>query len=64
MGEHRVRILHLSDLHERGPRERETWRKRRVLGEAWERNLDVLAEDGAVGLMRFYREYRTAKSLP
>jgi 3',5'-cyclic AMP phosphodiesterase CpdA len=53
MAEHRVRILHLSDLHERGPREGETWRRRRVLGEAWERNLDVLAEDGAVDLVCF-----------
>ena len=53
MAEHRVRILHLSDLHERGPREGETWRRRRVLGEAWERNLDVLAEDGAIDLVCF-----------
>ena len=29
---YRLRILHLSDLHERGPREGEPWRKRRVLG--------------------------------
>ncbi|UQA58167.1 metallophosphoesterase [Polyangium aurulentum] len=44
--EHRLRILHVSDLHVRGPREREGWRRRRVLGEAWERNLDELVKDG------------------
>jgi tetratricopeptide (TPR) repeat protein/predicted MPP superfamily phosphohydrolase len=53
MAEHRIRILHLSDLHERGPREGEIWRRRRVLGEAWERNLDAIAEDGAVDLVCF-----------
>ncbi|WP_437493492.1 metallophosphoesterase [Sorangium sp. So ce1014] len=44
--EHRLRVLHISDLHVRGPRETEGWRRRRVLGEAWERNLDDLVEDG------------------
>ncbi|MFY9825752.1 MAG: hypothetical protein WAM82_30540, partial [Thermoanaerobaculia bacterium] len=39
---HRLRILHISDLHERGPREKETWRRRRVLGDAWDRNLTEL----------------------
>lgn len=24
----KLRLLHLSDLHERGPRERESWRRR------------------------------------
>ncbi|WP_437942820.1 metallophosphoesterase family protein [Sorangium sp. So ce341] len=36
----------MSDLHVRGPRETEAWRRRRVLGEAWERNLDDLVKDG------------------
>ncbi len=47
MDYYRLRILHLSDLHERGPdREREPWRRRRVLGSAWEANLDELRRDG------------------
>ncbi|XXT25061.1 metallophosphoesterase [Sorangium sp. So ce429] len=49
----RLRILHLSDLHERGPREREHWRRRRVLGDAWERNLDEIMEGGAIDLVCF-----------
>src|SRR5689334_36098 len=49
----RLRILHFSDLHARGKREAETWRRRRVLGEAWERNLDVLLEDGPIDLVLF-----------
>ncbi|WP_434044970.1 MULTISPECIES: metallophosphoesterase family protein [Sorangium] len=48
-----MRILHVSDLHERGPREREHWRRRRVLGEAWERNVDEILGDGAVDLVCF-----------
>jgi hypothetical protein len=32
MDEWKVRILHISDLHERGPREAEPLRRRRVLG--------------------------------
>ena len=38
----KLRLLHLSDLHERGLRERESWRRRRVLGDHWLRNLDDL----------------------
>ncbi|KYF79793.1 hypothetical protein BE11_23900 [Sorangium cellulosum] len=48
-----MRILHVSDLHERGPREREHWRRRRVLGEAWERNLDEISRGGAIDLVCF-----------
>ncbi|CAN94117.1 putative cAMP phosphodiesterase [Sorangium cellulosum So ce56] len=44
--EHRLRILHISDLHVRGPRETEGWRRRRVLSDPWERNLDDLVKDG------------------
>lgn len=47
----RLRILHLSDLHDRGPREREPWRRRRVLGEAWEQNLGELQQDGPIDLV-------------
>jgi tetratricopeptide (TPR) repeat protein len=53
MGEWKARILHISDLHERGPREGEPFRRRRVLGEAWKRNLDELLEDGAIDLVCF-----------
>lgn len=50
---HTLRILHLSDLHERGPREAEAWRRQRVLGETWQRNLDALLADGPVDLACF-----------
>ncbi|HYN19918.1 MAG TPA: metallophosphoesterase [Thermoanaerobaculia bacterium] len=53
MSYHRVRILHLSDLHERGPREADLWRRRRVLGQAWMDNLKALLEDGPVDLVCF-----------
>ena len=48
-----LRILHLSDLHERGPREGERWRRRRVLGSAWEANLDSMCEGGTPDLVCF-----------
>jgi hypothetical protein len=48
-----LRILHISDLHERGPRESESWRRRCVLGPAWEQNLKQLLEDGPVDLVCF-----------
>ena len=50
---HRLRILHLSDLHERAGREDESYRRRRVLGDAWIDNLGHLAEDGGVDLVCF-----------
>lgn len=53
MDEWKVRILHISDLHERGPREAEPFRRRRVLGDAWKRNLDALLEDGPIDLVCF-----------
>ena len=53
MAEHKLRTLHISDLHERGPREKEAFRRRRVLGDAWERNLDALLEDGPFDLVCF-----------
>ena len=50
---HRLRIIHISDLHERGERELEHWRRRRVLGEAWERNLEQILADGPIDLVCF-----------
>jgi tetratricopeptide (TPR) repeat protein/predicted phosphodiesterase len=47
MGDFQLRVLHISDLHEVGPRAQKTWRHRRVLGDAWKRNLDELTQDGA-----------------
>lgn len=52
-GSYRLRILHISDLHERGPREKEPWRKRRMFGDAWERNLAELVQDGPFDLICF-----------
>jgi WD40 repeat protein/predicted MPP superfamily phosphohydrolase len=53
-GERRVRILHISDLHARGAHdERRAWKRRRVLGDTWRRNLDELAEDGGFDLVAF-----------
>lgn len=46
-----LRILHISDLHERGPREGEPYRRRRVLGDGWRRNLDELLAEGAIDLV-------------
>lgn len=53
MPEFTLRILHISDLHERGENERELWRRRRVLGNAWLQNLRELREDGAFDLVCF-----------
>jgi len=49
----KLRLLHLSDLHERGSREGESWRRRRVLGDAWLRNLDELKATGPFDLVCF-----------
>ncbi len=49
----RLRLLHLSDLHARGGREPERWRRRRVLGPAWDDNLDAVLEDGPIDLVCF-----------
>jgi hypothetical protein len=51
---HRLRILHISDLHERAMREAEPWRRWRVVrGDPWERNVAALLEDGPVDLVCF-----------
>ncbi len=49
----RLRLLHLSDLHARAGDEAEPWRQRRVLGPAWQANLDALLEDGPFDLVCF-----------
>ncbi len=49
----KLRLLHLSDLHERGSREGEPWRRRRVLGDAWLHNLDELKATGPFDLVCF-----------
>lgn len=48
---HTLRILHLSDLHARGPREDEQWRRQRTLGSAWDDNLRQIADAGAIDLI-------------
>src|SRR6476660_8160974 len=53
MSETLLTLLHVSDLHDRGPREKDTWRRRRVLGEAWERNLDEIRAEGPLDLVCF-----------
>jgi len=54
LGHYRLPFLHISDLHARGPREKEPWRRRRVLGDAWLRNLEtLLAEEGPIDFVFF-----------
>ena len=49
-----LRILHLSDLHEGQPGREALWRRRRVVGEAWLKNLEVIAgSERAVDLVCF-----------
>ncbi|MGY6217575.1 metallophosphoesterase family protein [Methylolobus aquaticus] len=50
---YQLRILHISDLHERGLRETERWRRRRVLGDAWLHNLETFRADGAIDIVCF-----------
>ena len=50
---HQFTVLHLSDLHERGPRDKERVRRYRVLGDAWQRNLDDLLNEGPIDLVCF-----------
>ncbi len=37
-----LRILHISDLHHRGPGDPDDWRRRLVLGDEWKRNLEAI----------------------
>ncbi|WP_224372472.1 metallophosphoesterase [Hyalangium versicolor] len=46
-----LRILHISDLH--AAHGRHAWRRQRVLGDSWRRNLDELLEDGPFDLVCF-----------
>src|ERR1022692_243320 len=43
-GQYRLQFLHISDLHAKGAHEMEPWRRRRVLGDAWLRNLETLRQ--------------------
>ena len=53
-GQYRLQFLHISDIHAKGPQEKEPWRRRRVLGEAWLRNLEtLLQEEGRLDLVFF-----------
>ncbi len=53
-GQYRLQFLHISDLHAKGPHEKEPWRRRRVLGDAWLRNLETLLnEEGRIDLVFF-----------
>lgn len=45
-------VLHISDLHARGPHE-EGWRRNRVLGESWRSNLTELIKEARVDLVTF-----------
>lgn len=51
MPEYTLRILHISDIHFRGARENDRWRRQRVLGDAWSHNLDELLGDGPLDLI-------------
>src|SRR6185436_2839035 len=41
-----LRILHISDFHDRATAEKSAWRRRRVLGDAWIDNLNFLKNEG------------------
>lgn len=41
-----LRILHISDFHDRGTADKAAWRRRRVLGDAWVDNLNFLKAEG------------------
>jgi calcineurin-like phosphoesterase family protein len=53
MNTFKLRLLHISDLHERGPAESEIWRRRRVLGDNWLENLNYLKTKGPFDLVCF-----------
>jgi len=48
----RIRVVHISDLH-LGKDSTHTWRVRRVLGDAWKKNLKDIASDGPIDLVCF-----------
>lgn len=49
----RLRILHISDLHERGAVERQPARREMVLGNAWKANIRDLLAEGPIDLVCF-----------
>lgn len=49
----KVRILHISDLHEKGPRELEPYFRQQVLGEHWLENINTILEDGPIDAICF-----------
>ncbi|MEN9865826.1 MAG: hypothetical protein RL748_1416, partial [Pseudomonadota bacterium] len=49
---HKLRILHLSDLHI-GKESMSAWRMERVIGPAWVKNLQEIAADGPIDLVCF-----------
>lgn len=54
MVEHRLRILHISDLHLDGKMsEVGAWRRRRVLGPEWDKNLGEILRAGPIDLICF-----------
>ncbi len=54
MSEHRLRILHVSDLHGVDPAaDRDPWGRALVLGEEWEKNLAEIAAGGRIDLVCF-----------
>jgi formylglycine-generating enzyme required for sulfatase activity/tRNA A-37 threonylcarbamoyl transferase component Bud32 len=50
---YKLRILHISDLHNCGPDEGVPARRRRVLGKAWDKNLDDILKDGPIDIVVF-----------
>jgi predicted MPP superfamily phosphohydrolase len=48
-----IRILHISDLHECGSREKEAWRRQSVLGDEFMQNLNMLSAEGPIDLVLF-----------
>jgi tetratricopeptide (TPR) repeat protein len=54
MTEHRLRILHVSDLHLDGESSGPGgWRRKRVFGAEWEKNLAAIVDDGPIDLICF-----------
>lgn len=51
MSLHTLRLLHISDIHVRGAREKEPWRRQDVLGTAWTENIKQILQDGPIGLV-------------
>jgi tetratricopeptide (TPR) repeat protein len=50
---HRLRILHVSDLHLKGELGPRSWRWKRVFGAEWDKNLAAIVEDGPIDLICF-----------